>query len=147
MYSSRVHWLKKGATHYSALQGLPDKGCVIKELVVCCVLLNLIPRVFGQKRRDLTPLTYTWLLDLKLECHGKKPYPYDVIDEGFPLTLLHKSALVYFWYYCMNILYFYKVTNVLFRRNIAGYLANSIAALFLNQCFSIHEKCTSVWRN
>ena len=45
-------WPKTGTTHYHAQLGLPDKGRAIKELVVYRVLLNLIPRVFGQKSRE-----------------------------------------------------------------------------------------------
>ena len=37
-----LSWPKTGATPYHAQLGLPDKGCAIKELVVCLVLLNLI---------------------------------------------------------------------------------------------------------
>ena len=37
-----LSWPKTGTTHYHAQLGLPDKGCLIKELVVCLVLLNLI---------------------------------------------------------------------------------------------------------
>ena len=39
-------------THYLVQLGLSDHGCAIKELVMCWVLLNLIPRLFGQKRRQ-----------------------------------------------------------------------------------------------
>ena len=39
------------ATYYHAQVGLPDIGCAIKQLVVCWVVL------FGQKRRDLRPLS------------------------------------------------------------------------------------------
>ena len=46
-------WSKTGATNYHAQLGLPDKGRAIKELVVCWVLLNLIPWVFGHKKRQL----------------------------------------------------------------------------------------------
>ena len=28
-------WPQKGATHYHAKMGLPDKGCAMKGLVVC----------------------------------------------------------------------------------------------------------------
>ena len=34
------------------------KGREIKESIACCLLLNLIPLVFGQKRKDLAPLSY-----------------------------------------------------------------------------------------
>ena len=43
--------------------------------------VNLIPRVFGQKRRDLAPLSYPRLLDLTLKCYGQQPRPYEVIDR------------------------------------------------------------------
>ena len=49
-------WPKTGATHYHALLGPQNKSHAIKELVVCLMLLNLIPRMFGQKRRDWLPL-------------------------------------------------------------------------------------------
>ena len=52
--------------------GLPDKGRVIKELVVKWVLFNLISRKFEQKRRDLAPLSYSGLLDLTLKCHRQQ---------------------------------------------------------------------------
>ena len=55
-HSRRMPWLKTGATHYHAQLGLLDKGREIKELVVCRVLLNLIPRIFRQKMRELAPL-------------------------------------------------------------------------------------------
>ena len=46
-------------THYLAQLGLLDKGrAIVQELVVCWVLHNLIPRVFGQKRKDLARLIY-----------------------------------------------------------------------------------------
>ena len=31
-------WPQTGATHYHPQLGLPDKGCAIKELVVCYVV-------------------------------------------------------------------------------------------------------------
>ena len=43
--------------------------------------VNLIPRVFGQKRRDLAPLSYPRLLDLTLECHGQQSRPSGIIDR------------------------------------------------------------------
>ena len=43
----------------------------------------LTPRVFGQKRRNLAPLSYPGLLDLAFECHGQQPRPYDVIGIPF----------------------------------------------------------------
>ncbi len=53
-------WPKTCATHYHA-------QCAIKELVVLRVLINLIPQVFGHKRRYFAPLSYPGLLDLTLE--------------------------------------------------------------------------------
>ena len=76
-----MSWPKTGATHYHAQLGLSDKGHAIKELVVWWVLLNLLPCVFGQKWRDLAPLSYPRLLSLALECHGQQPRPYEVIDR------------------------------------------------------------------
>ena len=69
-------WIKTGATHCHAQLGLPDKGRAIKELIVCWVLLNLIPWVFGQERRNLSLLSYPRLLAM---CHG--PRPYESIDR------------------------------------------------------------------
>ena len=42
---------------------------------------KLIERVLGQKRRDMAPLSYPWLFDLTLECHGQQHCPYEVIDK------------------------------------------------------------------
>ena len=53
-----ISWSETSATHYYAQLGLPDKGRAIK------VLPNLIPRVFGQKWRDLAPLNYPLLWEL-----------------------------------------------------------------------------------
>ena len=39
-----------GATHCNGQLVLPNKGRSIKELVVCMMLDNLIPRVFGYKQ-------------------------------------------------------------------------------------------------
>ena len=36
-----MHWPKRGATQYYAQLGLPDKGRVIKELVVCYPILYI----------------------------------------------------------------------------------------------------------
>ncbi len=44
---------KTSTTYYHAQLTLSEKDRAIKEFVVCLVLLNLIPRVFGQKRRVL----------------------------------------------------------------------------------------------
>ena len=76
-----MSWPKTGATHYHAQLGLSDKGHAIKELIVWWVLLNLITRVFVQKRRYLASLSYPRLLDLALEFHGQQPRPYEVIDR------------------------------------------------------------------
>ena len=37
----------------------------------------------------MAPLSYTWLLDLTLECHGQQTRPYEVIDR-------YRLLLVYF---------------------------------------------------
>ena len=37
--------------------------------------------LFGQKMRDLAPLSYLGLLDLTLEYHGQQPRTYEVIDN------------------------------------------------------------------
>ncbi len=74
-------WPKTGANHCYAQLGVPDKGCAIKELIVCCVLPNLTPLMFGQKRRDTIPLSYPWLLNLMLGCHGHQPQSFEVINE------------------------------------------------------------------
>ena len=68
-----MHRAKIGATHYRAQLRLLDKGRVIEELFVCWVLLKLIPRMFGQKRRDLAPLSDPMLLNLTLRCLGQPP--------------------------------------------------------------------------
>ena len=60
-----MSWPITGAIQCHAHLRLPDKGCAIEDLVVCWVLVNLIPRVFGRKRRDLASLSYPWLLDLR----------------------------------------------------------------------------------
>ena len=54
------------STHYYGQIRLPDKGRAIIELVICCVLLNLIviTRVFGQKMRDIAIYKYPWWLHL-----------------------------------------------------------------------------------
>ena len=59
-------WPKTGAIHYHGQIRLPDKGRAIIELVICCVLLNLIviTRVFGQKMRDIAIYKYPWLWHL-----------------------------------------------------------------------------------
>ena len=68
--------------------GLLDRGRKIKELIVCRMLLNLILRVFLQKRRDLATLSYPWLLDLTLQSHGAQPRPYEVFDNAE--VMLHR---------------------------------------------------------
>ena len=46
-------------THYHAHLELQDKGrAIVQGLVVCLLLLNLIPRVFGQKKNDLARHSY-----------------------------------------------------------------------------------------
>ena len=52
----RVSWPKTCATLYHAQFGLPDKGRAIKELIACWLSFNLIPLVFGQKRKDMALL-------------------------------------------------------------------------------------------
>ena len=64
-------WPKQTQLIIYAQFGLPAKGRAIKELVGLWVLPNLIPRVFGRKRRYLTPLCYPELLDLTLKCHER----------------------------------------------------------------------------
>ena len=66
---------KIGATHIHSQLGPPEKGLVKDKGV------NLIPWVFGQKRRYLAPLGYPGLLDLTLKCHGHQTCLYEVIDE------------------------------------------------------------------
>ena len=58
-----------------------DKHGAIKELVARWMLRNLVPRVFGQKWRLFSPLSYLWLLVLAFECHEQHPRPYEVINE------------------------------------------------------------------
>ena len=66
-------WPKTGASHEHAQLELLHKVRAIKDLAVTMV--------FGQNRRDLAPLSYPWLLDLTLECHGQQPRPYGVINN------------------------------------------------------------------
>ena len=73
---------KKGAIHYHAQLGLLRQRSCNHGLVVRWVLLNLIPRVFGQKRRDLAPLSYPGLLDLTLKCHVQQPRPYEISEAS-----------------------------------------------------------------
>ena len=67
-----------GTTHYYAQLGLFRQMSCNQRMVVWLVLLNLIPKVFGRKRRDLAFLSYPWLLNLTLECHEQHPRPYVV---------------------------------------------------------------------
>ncbi len=53
-----MHWPKTGATQYYAQLGLPDKGCIIKGLVVC-------------NNRDLDPLDLQ--NGLALVCYQPSP--------------------------------------------------------------------------
>ncbi len=66
-------WQKIGSTHRALLE-LSSNGRAIKEM-----LLNLIPQVFGQKRRHFAPLSYPGLLNLTFESHGQQPRPYEII--------------------------------------------------------------------
>ena len=52
-----MHFLKTTVAHckITAELGLSDEGRAIKEFVASWVLLNLIPRVFGQKKRNGSP--------------------------------------------------------------------------------------------
>ena len=45
-----MSWLKTRATLYHAQLELTDIGSAIKEWIVFLDLLNLIPRMFGQKK-------------------------------------------------------------------------------------------------
>ncbi len=42
------------------------------------MLLNLIARVFGQKRRHLATFSYPGLLNLAFDCDGQHLRPYEV---------------------------------------------------------------------
>ena len=70
---------RTGATLYHAQLGLPDKDREIKEFVVCLVLPNPIPGVFGQRSKDLAPISW---LNLMLKCYGQQPQPYENILIG-----------------------------------------------------------------
>ena len=52
---------KTGATHDYVHLGQPCKVCAIKELVVCWMLLNLIPRVLDKKRIYIYIYGSPWL--------------------------------------------------------------------------------------
>ena len=67
---------------------------VRSDLVVCSVLLNLITRVFGQKRRDLAPHIYPLFLDLTLKCDRQQPHQYDVTDRSIFFSLTDRLAVV-----------------------------------------------------
>ena len=62
----------------------------LQKLVVCQFLFYLIFRVFGEQRRDQATLSYPWLLDLTLECHGQQPRPYNVVNMqiGYPFMII-----------------------------------------------------------
>ena len=81
-------WPKTGGTHHHAQLGFPDKGRAIKELVVCRVLLELIPRVSGRERRDLAPLS---LMDLMLECLGQQSRPHKKLIGNPPHQKIGKD--------------------------------------------------------
>ena len=83
-------WPKQTQLIINGQLGLPAKGRAIKELVGLWVLPNLIPRVFGRKRKDLTPLSYPELLDLTLKCHEQQPYSYKVIAPS-PYFLVERQ--------------------------------------------------------
>ena len=82
-------WHKTETSHYYAQQGHPDKGRVIKELMVCWVLLILIQQVFGQKMRDLAPLSYPGLFDLLLKCQQPRSYEVVSMSTRYSVTSRH----------------------------------------------------------
>ena len=92
---------KTGRTHYHAQLGLLYKGRAIKEFVVCYVLLYLIPRVFGQEKRDLITLSYPRLLVLPLKCHGQHSRQYEVIvsyvNQNFNITTKIENYIYWFF--------------------------------------------------
>ena len=100
---SRGNALAKNAVSYHHAQfGLPEKEHAIKELVVRWVLLNLLPRLFGRKRRNCLPLV--GLLDLTFYCLGLHPRPYEVIDD---ITRNKSLTRVYYIQYFLEYMYLY----------------------------------------
>ena len=92
-----MHWPKTGSTQYHAQLWLLIKGRANKELVVWWVLPNLIPRVFGQKRRHLASLGYPGLSDNSVWLSWTASPPvHTVIDDSYDLIINYKFFSIWF---------------------------------------------------
>ena len=81
-------------------------------------LLNLIPRVLGQKRRIFTPLSYPAFLDLAFKCQEQHLRRYEVIDHrGLEIRKIYDKIRTFANYFAT-----YQTT---FLSNI--YLSNNLS--------------------